>query len=48
MGGFMKYAFQMGAGAMIYIPSSIKIGSGIQKLIGGLHRHRYTDSMVIP
>jgi hypothetical protein len=25
--------------AMIYIPSFIKIGSGIQKLIGGIHRH---------
>jgi hypothetical protein len=25
----------MGSGAMIYIPSFIKIGSGIQKLIGG-------------
>jgi hypothetical protein len=24
----------MGSGAMIYIPSFIKIGSGIQKLIG--------------
>jgi hypothetical protein len=31
----MKYAVEMGSGAMIYIPNSIKIGSGIQKLIGG-------------
>jgi hypothetical protein len=31
----------MGTGAMIYIPSFIKIGSGIQKLIG----KGYTDSM---
>jgi hypothetical protein len=31
----MKYAVGMGSGAMIYIPSFIKIGSGIQKLIGG-------------
>jgi hypothetical protein len=38
----MKYAVEMGSGVMIYIPSLIKIGSGIQKLIGG-----YTDSMVI-
>jgi hypothetical protein len=29
----------MGSGAVIYIPSFIKIGSGIQKLIGGIHRH---------
>jgi hypothetical protein len=27
----MKYAIEMGSGAMIYI----KVGSGIQKLIGG-------------
>jgi hypothetical protein len=32
---FMKYATEMGSGAIIYIPSFIKLGSGIQKLIGG-------------
>jgi hypothetical protein len=37
--GIMKYALEMGSGAMIYIPSLINIGSGIQKLIGGIHRH---------
>jgi hypothetical protein len=31
----MKYAIEMGSGAMIYIPSFINIGSGIQKLIRG-------------
>jgi hypothetical protein len=33
----VKHAVEMGSGAMIYsyIPSFIKIGSGIQKLIGG-------------
>jgi hypothetical protein len=31
----MKYAVEMGAGVIIYILSFIKIGSGIQKLIGG-------------
>jgi hypothetical protein len=36
----MKYATEMGSGAMIYIPSFIKIGSGIQKLMDrGIHRH---------
>jgi hypothetical protein len=30
----MKYAVEMGSGAMIYITSYIKIGSGIQKLMG--------------
>jgi hypothetical protein len=32
----MKYTVKMGSDAMIYIPSFINIGSGIQKLIGGL------------
>jgi hypothetical protein len=40
----MKYAVEMGSGAMMYIPSFIKIGSGIQKLMG-IHRH--TDSKVM-
>jgi hypothetical protein len=41
----MKYAVEMGPGARIYIPSFIKIGSGIEKLIRGIHRH--TESMEI-
>jgi hypothetical protein len=45
MGVIMKYAVEMGSGAMICIPSFIKIGSDVQKLIGGIHRH--TDSMEI-
>jgi hypothetical protein len=39
----MKYAIEMGSGAMIYIPSFRKFGSCIQKLIGGdtkTRRHR--------
>jgi hypothetical protein len=35
----MKYAAEMGSGAMMYIPSFIKSGSGIQKLM----RRRFTD-----
>jgi hypothetical protein len=31
----MKYAVEIGSGATIYISSFIKIGSVIQKLIGG-------------
>jgi hypothetical protein len=31
----MKYATELGSGAMIYIPSIINIGSGIEKLIEG-------------
>jgi hypothetical protein len=30
----MKYTVEMGSFAVIYIPSFIKTGSGIQKLIG--------------
>jgi hypothetical protein len=40
----MKYPVMMGSGAMIYIPSSRKIGSGIQKLLG---EYTDTDSMEI-
>jgi hypothetical protein len=43
--GFMKYAVGMDSGTMIYIPSFIAIGPGIQKLIGGMHGHK--DRMVI-
>jgi hypothetical protein len=41
----MKYADEMGIGTMIYIPSFIKIGSGTEKLIKGIHRH--TVGMVV-
>jgi hypothetical protein len=34
MMGFMEYAVEMGSGAVIYIPSFIKIGPGIQKFMG--------------
>jgi hypothetical protein len=43
--GFMKYAVEMGSGAMIYIPSFIKIGLAIQKLTRGelrKHTHKQT------
>jgi hypothetical protein len=42
----MKYHVKMGSVAMTYIPSFIKSGSDIQKLMGG-RIHRHTDSMVI-
>jgi hypothetical protein len=38
----MKYAIEMGSGAMIYIPSFIKIGSGIPKLIGRIYTAVYS------
>jgi hypothetical protein len=38
----MTYAVDMGSRAMIYIPNFTKIGSAIQKFVGG-----HTDSMAI-
>jgi hypothetical protein len=39
----MKYAVEMGSGAMIYIRSLIKTGAAIQMLTGGDPQHRHTD-----
>jgi hypothetical protein len=37
----MSYALEMGSGTIIYIPGFRKIGSAIQKLMGGgIHRER--------
>jgi hypothetical protein len=36
----------MGSGAVIYVPSFIKIGPGVRKLIGG-DTQTHTDSNVI-
>jgi hypothetical protein len=41
----MKYAAEMDSSTMIYIQSFIKIGSGIQTLMVGIHRH--TDRLEI-
>jgi hypothetical protein len=35
----MKYAVEMGLGAVTYIPSFIKTGSGILKLIVEIYKH---------
>jgi hypothetical protein len=40
----MNYAVEMGSGAMIYVPSIIGTGLGIQKLGGG---YIDTDSKVM-
>jgi hypothetical protein len=44
------YTVQMGSDAVMYIPSFIKIGSGIQKLMGGgaIHRNRYHGDPISP
>jgi hypothetical protein len=40
----MKYITEMGSGAVMYIPSFIKICSGIQQLIeGDTQTHRQQD-----
>jgi hypothetical protein len=33
----VRYPVEVGTGAIIYIPSFIKFGSGNQKLISGIH-----------
>jgi hypothetical protein len=38
----MKYSVEMVLGAMIYIPSFIKIGSAIQKFVGLAYRDTQT------
>jgi hypothetical protein len=51
----MKYAIEMGSGAMIFIPSIInltsfkRIGSGIQKLLRerNMQTHKHADSKMI-
>jgi hypothetical protein len=43
MCGIRNYAIEMELGAMMYIPSFIKIGSGIQNLIRG-DIHTGTDT----
>jgi hypothetical protein len=35
---FYEVTVEMGSGAMICIPSFIKVSSGIQKFIVGIHR----------
>jgi hypothetical protein len=42
----MRYAVETDSATMIYIPSFIKIGSGIQKLIGGIYRHTYRMAII--
>jgi hypothetical protein len=42
----MKYAIEMGSGAKIYIPSFMKFGSGIQKLIGNTQMHRQHGDLI--
>jgi hypothetical protein len=43
----MKYAVEMGSGAMTYIPSFIMIGSGVHKFLGRDTRNGHIDGKVI-
>jgi hypothetical protein len=47
--GYMEYIVQMGSDAIIYMSSFIKIGSGIQTLMGrGIHRQQgYLISLLL-
>jgi hypothetical protein len=38
----------MGSGAHTYMPNFIKNGSGIQKLIRGIHRHTQNGDLTKP
>jgi hypothetical protein len=41
----MEHFIEMGSVGRMYIRSFIRIGSAIQKLMGGIHRH--TDRILI-
>jgi hypothetical protein len=43
----MKCAVEMSSGAMIYVPSLVKIDSDIQKLLGGDTDTQKADGKVI-
>jgi hypothetical protein len=43
MGEIIKYTVEVGSGAMIYLPSFIKIDSDIQKLMGGGIQRQHGD-----
>jgi hypothetical protein len=46
--GFIKYVIGIGSGSMIvYIPSFIKIGSGLHKLYGDTQMLNIVDTKVI-
>jgi hypothetical protein len=36
-----NWTVEMGSGAVMYVPYFMKIGSGVQKLIRGIHRHTH-------
>jgi hypothetical protein len=43
----MKYAVEIDSVVMIYMPSFIKIGSDIQRLIGGIHRRTHSQTHIL-
>jgi hypothetical protein len=47
MGGIYEVPFEMGSGAMIYMPGFIRSGSDIQKFIGGILRHRQQGELKV-
>jgi hypothetical protein len=42
----MNYAVEMGSGGMLFVPSFIKIGSGVQKLIWEGYAHRQEGDLI--
>jgi hypothetical protein len=47
LNGFIKYAIKICSGGMICKPSFMKIGSEIQKLLGGYTDTQDGDSMIV-
>jgi hypothetical protein len=43
----MKYVSEMGSGAVIYIPGFMKIGSGLQILIGEGETQRQHGDLIV-
>jgi hypothetical protein len=37
----------MDSGSVIHVPNVMKIGSGVQRLIGGIHRHTHTRTATL-
>jgi hypothetical protein len=43
----LKFDVEVYSNAMMYIPSFVKIGSNIQMLIGGIHKHTVSMEIAI-
>jgi hypothetical protein len=44
----MKFAVEMGSGGMLYVPSFIRVGPGIQMLVGGFTDTQQGEILRLP